>query len=107
MRCKHLHAIEFAIRLGTLRDTEKLPTEAKVSKIVAATVGPTTTKSYTDDDYSFWLVSSKLMISNNNNKKFTIQYTKEELDKITLDFVTQMNNYIARINDRILILLKR
>lgn len=45
---------------------------------------------------------------NNEDKKdqykklFTIQYTKEELDKITLDFVTQMNNYIARINDRIL-----
>ena len=35
-------------------------------------------------------------------KNFTIQYTKEELDKITLDFVTQMNNYIARINNRIL-----
>ena len=52
MRCKHLHAIEFAIRLGTLRDTEKLPTEAKVSKVVTttATVIP---KSYTDDDYSF------------------------------------------------------
>ena len=39
---------------------------------------------------------------NNNEKKFTIQYTKEELDKITLDFVTQMNKYIARVNDRIL-----
>jgi hypothetical protein len=34
--------------------------------------------------------------------KFIIQYTKEELDKITLDFVTQMNEYIARVNDRIL-----
>jgi hypothetical protein len=47
--------------------------------------------------------------SNNEDKKdqykkllFTIQYTKEELDKITLDFVTQMNNYIARVNDRII-----
>jgi hypothetical protein len=46
--------------------------------------------------------------SNNEDKKdqykklFTIQYTKKELDKITLDFVTQMNNYIARVNDRIL-----
>jgi hypothetical protein len=35
-------------------------------------------------------------------KLFTIQCTKEELDKITLDFVTQMNKYIARVNDRIL-----
>jgi predicted nucleic acid-binding Zn finger protein len=34
MRCKHLHAIEFVIRLGTLRDIEKLPTEAKVRKAV-------------------------------------------------------------------------
>jgi hypothetical protein len=46
--------------------------------------------------------------TNNEDKKdqykklFTIQYTKKELDKITLDFVTQMNNYIARINYRIL-----
>lgn len=47
--------------------------------------------------------------SNNEDKKdqykklFTIQYTKKELDKITLDFVTQMNNYIARVNDRIIL----
>lgn len=27
---------------------------------------------------------------------------KEELDKITLDFVTQMNEYIAKVNNRIL-----
>jgi hypothetical protein len=59
-------------------------------------------------------VIAELMIvpaTNNENNKdqnipdkklFTIQYTKEELDKITLDFVTQMNNYIARVNDRIL-----
>jgi predicted nucleic acid-binding Zn finger protein len=51
MKCKHLHAIEFAIRLGTLRDTDRLPTEAKVRKVVSATAGPT--KSYADDDYSF------------------------------------------------------
>jgi len=40
--------------------------------------------------------------SNNKDTKFTIQYTKEELDKITLDFVTQMNEYIARVNNRII-----
>ena len=39
---------------------------------------------------------------NNNEKKFTIQYTKDELDKITLDFVTQMNEYFDRVNDRII-----
>ena len=38
-----------------------------------------------------------------SNKKFTIQYTKKELDKITLDFVTQMREYIAMVNDRIII----
>jgi hypothetical protein len=52
MRCKHIWACEFAIRMGTLRDTDSLPTEAKVSKVVSiATVIPA--KSYTDDDYSF------------------------------------------------------
>jgi hypothetical protein len=38
-----------------------------------------------------------------NKELFTIQYTKEEMDKITLDFVTRMNNYIARVNNRIII----
>ena len=41
-------------------------------------------------------------IDNIENKKFTIQYTKEELDMITLDFVTQMSRYIARVNNRII-----
>jgi hypothetical protein len=44
--------------------------------------------------------------TNNENKdqyrKFTIQYTKEELDMITLNFVTLMNRYISRVNDRII-----
>src|SRR5687768_4075565 len=54
MKCKHLHAIEFAIRLGTLKDTDRLPTEAKVRKAATATVGTTVApKSYRDDDYSF------------------------------------------------------
>jgi hypothetical protein len=56
------------------------------------------------------VIAELMMIvpSNNEDKKdqykklFTIQYTKKELDKITLDFVTQMNIYIARVNDRIL-----
>ena len=29
VRCKHLFAIEFAIRFGTLKDIDKLPKEAK------------------------------------------------------------------------------
>jgi predicted nucleic acid-binding Zn finger protein len=52
MKCKHLWSIEFAIRLGSLRDIDRLPTEAKVKKVVVvpAVVTP---KSYTEDDYSF------------------------------------------------------
>ena len=59
MRCKHIWACEFAIRLGTLRDTDRLPTEAKVSKVTASSATCATirakvsTKSYTEDDYSF------------------------------------------------------
>ena len=54
IKCKHLHAIEYAIRLETLKDTNRLPTEAKVRKVAAVTALPTTAKkSYTDDDYSF------------------------------------------------------
>ena len=49
MRCKHLHAIEFVLRLGTLRDIEKLPTEIKVRKALmtkaTAIVVPTTKSS--------------------------------------------------------------
>jgi hypothetical protein len=37
-----------------------------------------------------------------DNRRFTIQYTKEELDKIQHDFVTQMNKYIDRVNNRII-----
>jgi transcriptional regulator of heat shock response len=42
--------------------------------------------------------------TNNENKdqykKFTIQYTKKELDQIQSEFVEQMNKYIARVNNR-------
>ena len=56
MKCKHLHSIEHAIRLGTLRDIDRLPTEAKVKKVVvpAATTTPAkVVRSYKEDDYSF------------------------------------------------------
>jgi len=52
MKCKHIWSIEFAIRLGTLRDIERLPTEAKVKEIVVVPAA-IITKSYTEDDYSF------------------------------------------------------
>ena len=47
-----------------------------------------------------------MIVPNNNdnieNKKFTIQYTEEELDKIILDFVTQLSKYIAKVTNRII-----
>jgi len=47
-----------------------------------------------------------MIVPNNNdnieNKKFTIQYTKEELDNITVDFVTQLSKYIAKVTNRII-----
>ena len=41
-RCKHIWSIEFSIRMGTLKDTDRLPAEAKRES-----------KSYRDDEYSF------------------------------------------------------
>ena len=48
-KCKHLFAIEFAIKWGTLRDTDKLPTDVKRDIQSVALQS----KSYKDDDYSF------------------------------------------------------
>lgn len=48
-RCKHIFAIEFAIRMGTLKDTNKLPEDAKRD----TTVVIDTNRSFEDDDYSF------------------------------------------------------
>ena len=48
--CKHLYAIEFAIRFGTLKDIDKLPAETKrypVSTIVQQS------KSYRDEEYDY------------------------------------------------------
>ena len=53
IRCKHIWSIEFAIRLGTLRDTDKLPSDAKVKKVVISIPATKPTKSYKDDNYSF------------------------------------------------------
>ena len=53
LKCKHLFAIEFAIKWGTLKDIEKLPADAKQYGSTIAAVKPTQAKSYKDDDYSF------------------------------------------------------
>ena len=56
MKCKHIWSIEFAIRMGTLRDIDRLPTEAKVKKVVVPTATTTPAKvvrSYKEDDYSY------------------------------------------------------
>jgi predicted nucleic acid-binding Zn finger protein len=55
MRCKHIWSIEFAIRMGTLKDTDRLSKEVKVRKVasVSATIQTVIPKSYRNDDYSF------------------------------------------------------
>ena len=52
LKCKHLWSIEFAIRMGTLKDTDKLPADAKKAHIVAAEAA-IAAESYRNDDYSF------------------------------------------------------
>ena len=55
LTCKHIHAIVFAIKLGTLKDIEKLPKEAKRKHVVVAeaTTAAIAESSYRNDDYSF------------------------------------------------------
>ena len=54
VRCKHSFAVEYAIRMGTLKDTDKLPAEAKRNPHVTIVVTPPTNKeSYRDDNYDF------------------------------------------------------
>ncbi len=57
LKCKHLHTIEFAIRFATLKDTDKLPADAKRDTSVLESPKPSQiaieAKSYTEDDYSF------------------------------------------------------
>jgi hypothetical protein len=43
MKCKHLFGVEYAIRLATVKDVDKLPDQVKRE----------VTKSFTEDDYSF------------------------------------------------------
>jgi hypothetical protein len=57
MKCKHIWSIEFAIRFGTLKDTDKLLADAKRDTSVLVSPAPKQiaieAKSYTKDDYSF------------------------------------------------------
>ncbi len=58
-KCKHLYAIEYAIRFNTIKEVPKLPADVLVKKdIVIATTESTTMivktpKSWENDDYSF------------------------------------------------------
>jgi hypothetical protein len=52
IKCKHQFAIEYAIKLGTLKDIEKLPAEAKRHGSSTAIVQQQS-KSCKDDDYDF------------------------------------------------------
>jgi predicted nucleic acid-binding Zn finger protein len=54
LKCKHQFAIEFAIRMGTLKDIDKLPAEAKKAHIVVAEAEQAAiAESYRNDEYSF------------------------------------------------------
>ena len=50
IRCKHSWACEYAIRMGTLKDTDKLPADAKRYPHDTIVVS---TESYRDDQYDF------------------------------------------------------
>jgi predicted nucleic acid-binding Zn finger protein len=52
IKCKHQFAIEYAIRLGTLKDIEKLPKEA-TRFTNQPIVQQSKSKSWKDDEYSF------------------------------------------------------
>jgi predicted nucleic acid-binding Zn finger protein len=52
IKCKHQFAIEYAIRLGTLKDIEHLPKEAKRYP-VSEVVQQSKPRSWKDDEYSF------------------------------------------------------
>ena len=68
LKCKHLFAIEFAIRMGTIKDIDRLPADAKrypqKHEVVTAVLArpaeiplPSSsgrTKSWRDDEYDFW-----------------------------------------------------
>jgi hypothetical protein len=59
VKCKHIFGVEYSIRLGTLKDTDKLPVEAKryssshgpEQSLKKASIIPP--KSYRDDSYDF------------------------------------------------------
>ena len=49
-KCKHIFGVEFAIKMGTLKDTDKLPGDAKRGAKEEEAVSY---QSYRDDDYDF------------------------------------------------------
>jgi hypothetical protein len=52
MKCKHIFAIEFAFRMWTLKDIDRLPGDAKKRDNVANGITQDD-RSYEEDDYSF------------------------------------------------------
>ena len=58
MNCKHFFAVKYAIRLATVKDVDKLPIEVKRE----------VTKSYTEEDYSFWLLGDFQVDDSINNQ---------------------------------------
>src|SRR5688500_3486283 len=53
-KCKHLHGVEYAIRWGTVTDTDHLPTEAKKdTSVISCKDSLSSSLSWKDDDYGF------------------------------------------------------
>jgi hypothetical protein len=54
-KCKHIWSIEFAIRFGTVNDTDRVPADAKLVTSVSPKPEQIAIEatSYTDDQYSF------------------------------------------------------
>ena len=63
-KCKHIWSVYFAIKFGTLKDTDKLPEDAKrdTSSVLLSSIEPEQiapigeAKSYTEDEHSFWFL---------------------------------------------------
>lgn len=53
VRCKHSWACEYAIRLGTLKDIDRLPSDAKRKQQIVTPATAVPNSSFVNDDYSF------------------------------------------------------
>lgn len=52
-KCKHLYGVEFAIRMNTVKDTDKLPADIKKDNSMEPKKSLASSLSYKEDEYSF------------------------------------------------------